>query len=516
DGLKNNQVHSIGQDNNGFIWFGTPSGLQRFDGYELKTYNSRAHFGRSSLFEDNNGSLWMIFDGGRVYRLDLSTEIIKDYPSIGKKTWDLIQTNEGKIWAATLDDGLAEYIQDEDTFITHKSDAIDSNSISSNSVLEIYPGNDNKLWLGTGKGLNLYDVSNGKFHRLNNGPSTTVHSIAEDKDGIIWLGTRQGLYEFQPKINNFKHYKLESHDRIDNIYVDSNNRIWLVTNLGILSFDRIHSKYLHYQNYSKYKGSDHAWTNHPILESKDGSIWSVSNLRLAKYDEKIKDFNFYHNDPLNEYSVNDEIFSHLFEDKIGNLWFSTKSGGVNYITKFRQYINHFPIKLVTSLYMDKSGFLWIGTQNGIYKTISRNGEITYKKINSIDDIICQIKEDKKGNLWIAGYNHLIKLNKQTETIEKYTTEHRIQRVLVDNEGFIWIGAWNHVYRFNPKKKIFSHIIEFPGTIFTVHQDRYSNIWMSINHDAKIAIFKNNSLVPSYINNIPLVESIFENSNNEIW
>jgi len=41
NGLSNNQVNAIYKDSKGFMWFGTASGLNRYDGYDIKIYRSQ-------------------------------------------------------------------------------------------------------------------------------------------------------------------------------------------------------------------------------------------------------------------------------------------------------------------------------------------------------------------------------------------------------------------------------------------------------------------------------------------
>ncbi len=517
-GLNFNQVYSIGQDKKGFIWFGTQYGLNRFDGYEIKRVGNKQHYGRSPIIEDDHGSLWLIIEGNKVCKYNLATQQFKEYPSTGERTYDLIQDKKGKIWAATFGYGLAEYIQEADTFILHKNIVCDTNSIINDFIWTIFPDRKNNLWIGTEKGLAILDVTTGKFKSYDDGPQKIVRSIAEDKDGILWLGTKEGLYKFNQTTSKFTHYILKNHYQIDpypidNIKIDSKNRIWLLTTFGVLSFNRNKLEYNYYNNFSKYIGTDHAWTHHPIIESRDGSIWSVSQLRLSKYDPKSKDFIFFYNNPLNENSVNDEIFSNIFEDNVGNLWTGTKSGGVNYVTNFSKEFVFFPKKLVTAIHMDITGDLWIGTQNGLFKTIRRKGRTEYKRIQGIDDIVCQISEDKLGNLWIAAYSHLIKLDLKSERVSKYTAPRRLHRVFVNSKGEILIGGWSSVYNFDPIKNNFSEIFDHQY-ILQISEDQYSNIWI-INGN-KVALMKNSQQKPFFVNNIPKVKRVFKDHDNNMW
>ncbi|MDX1700652.1 MAG: two-component regulator propeller domain-containing protein, partial [Melioribacteraceae bacterium] len=350
-GLSSNRVHSFGQDKNGFIWIGTPEGLQRFDGYEFKTFHTRAHYGQSPLFEDNHGNLWMICEGCEVYKLDLETEDIENYPSVGNLTWDLYHDDEGIIWAITKGFGIAKYVHEADTFITYKHDPDDNYSINCDYISVIYKDSKKNVWIGTQKGLNLFDVENEYFREFRDGPKVTVLDIEEDQEGILWLATINGLYKFNPNNGKFTHHHYDNLKKIEFIYIDSNNNIWLVTNLGILSFDQFESKFISYPNYSKNKRLDYGISLEPILEREDGSLWSVANRRLSLYDPSINDFIFFHPNPNNIYSVNDALFCNIFEDKSRNLWIGTMSGGINYIPGFTKKFTFFPKKSVTTLYV---------------------------------------------------------------------------------------------------------------------------------------------------------------------
>ena len=71
DGLSNNQVNAIYKDSNGFMWFGTASGLNRYDGYNIKIYRSQKDDEKSlpdsyveDIQEDTSGNLWIRTGGG--------------------------------------------------------------------------------------------------------------------------------------------------------------------------------------------------------------------------------------------------------------------------------------------------------------------------------------------------------------------------------------------------------------------------------------------------------------------
>jgi ligand-binding sensor domain-containing protein len=440
-GLNSNTILSIGQDKKGFIWIGTPAGLQRFDGCEFKTYHKRSHYGLSPLFEDNHGALWMICNGCEVYRLNLATEKFKHYPSVGNMTWDLYHDHEGVIWAVTKGFGIAKYVHELDSFITYKHDPKDTNSINSNWISVIFKDSKKNVWIGTQSGLNLFDTKKGIFKKFSNGPKVTVLDIKEDKDGSLWLGTQSGLYEFNYVKKKFNHYCMKNNNALMYMFIDSQNNIWQLTGFGVSSFDRSKLELINYPNYSKHTKIDISWTHDPFLETKDGSIWSVAHLSLSRFKPSIKDFVFFHNDPLDVSTVKDDLFTNIFEDNSGNLWICTRTNGMYYMSAFRNDFCFFPMKYITTLYVDKTSNIWIGTENGIFKRVHINGSIHYDKINGIDEYVYQITEDNSGNLWIAAYNCRIRLNTVSKKITRYPFAD-VGKIFIDSKNRIWTGSWH--------------------------------------------------------------------------
>ena len=66
DGLSNNSVTTIYQDKDGFMWFGTYDGLNRYDGYTFKIFRNRINDKKSLLFNtiyyiegDSKQNIWV-------------------------------------------------------------------------------------------------------------------------------------------------------------------------------------------------------------------------------------------------------------------------------------------------------------------------------------------------------------------------------------------------------------------------------------------------------------------------
>jgi len=177
DGLTNGCIHDIVQDKKGFMWFATEAGLNRYDGYEIKTYS----FGQNqirSIYEDS--------------------------------------TSDSKyLWIGTGSGGLIKFNEENEKYTQYRHIKDDQSSISDNQVNSICKDKDGFIWVGTNNGgLNKFDPHTGKFTSYLNNPnypysikSNSVMTVLEDYLGYIWVGTYYGgLDRFDPKTNKFYHY----------------------------------------------------------------------------------------------------------------------------------------------------------------------------------------------------------------------------------------------------------------------------------------------------------------------
>src|SRR5258706_12370773 len=152
-GLANRSVTSIVQDPLGFIWFGTPDGLIRYDGYEIKLYK-------------NN---------------------LKDKNSLGDNNIrGLAKDKEGNLWIATQGAGLDKYDVRTEQFTHFRHSADEPTSLSGNAVWSVFVDSKGMIWAGTwSDGLNRLDPLTNKVSRIEEKNYVPVLAIAEDKECTI-------------------------------------------------------------------------------------------------------------------------------------------------------------------------------------------------------------------------------------------------------------------------------------------------------------------------------------------
>ena len=110
DGLSQGSIHSIIQDKTGFIWLGTESGVNVYDGNEVRQLpgpnNSFDNVAIYNVFEDKNGLIWLNVDGRKLYCYSPKTDSYQHVPiklaqGFDYYITDLLNDYDNKIWVLT-------------------------------------------------------------------------------------------------------------------------------------------------------------------------------------------------------------------------------------------------------------------------------------------------------------------------------------------------------------------------------------------------------------------------------
>jgi PAS domain S-box-containing protein len=505
-GLSQSGVLCILQDSQGFMWFGTQDGLNKYDGYnftvykynKLNLYSLSDNF-ISSIYEDKLGTIWVGTDGGGLNKFDRTTEKFTRY--------------------------------------THNLN--DPNSLGANRVLSIYEDKLGTIWVGTdGGGLNKFDRKTEKFTHYLHNPidpdslgSDTVFAINEDHLGNLWVGTGSGgLNKFNRDSETFSHYVHDlddpnslSHNSVLAIYEDQSSRLWIGTNGGGLNrFNRDTETFSHYTHNPTSLDGLGPNTVSSIAEDKFGNLWVGTSswygnsygTGLHKFSPQTGRFSYYTHEPANSKSLNDNIVGPIFKDNTEILWIGTAFGGINKLDqkdqKFIRYknesTNHNSLtgNHIMSMDEDISGLVWIGTANGgLNKFDPKNEKFTHYKHepnnpNSISsNNIWSTYEDKNGVLWIGTFgNGLDKFDRKTGHFTHYKhnpnnsnslSDDTVSSIYEDSFGTLWIGTFSGgINKFDRKSEKFTHYKHDPSdpnslsdsNIWLIYEDKSGTLWFS--------------------------------------
>jgi PAS domain S-box-containing protein len=462
EGLSHVDVRAVAQDHDGFMWFGTTfGGLNRYDGYEIKSY----------LHNDNApGTI------GHNY------------------VWALLVDQTGTLWAGTNGGGLDRYDRRTDTFVSFRADAQKPGSLPSDIVLSLYEDRAGTLWVGTRGGLSRMDRERGTFktYAQPGGSSSdsinSVRTIMEDTaTGLLWLGTSEGLIAFDPRteqsltfLGTGTRVAGKSENSINELIKDDEGIFWILTEAGLVSFvpevreisrGQREPLYTTFKRFNAQPGDPHSLSHDAVrgglLDSK-GRLWLGTTDGLNLFDRKSGRSLQLRNMPGDPTSLSDNTVNKVFQDRDGGIWVVTRYNGVNRLKSedkpffVYQHDPNNPNSLgpgaVTAVFVDRSDRLWVGTSGGLSRFDGSNWTRFSHKPGDPSSLsgnaISVLGEDSSGALWVGTYD--AGLNRfdgrafqrflhtaagpETTSGPRTYTGGRIAGVLADPRGGLWIGA----------------------------------------------------------------------------
>ncbi|HKZ37257.1 MAG TPA: two-component regulator propeller domain-containing protein [Chryseolinea sp.] len=248
-GLSNNVVTCIYQDHDGFMWFGTYDGLNRYDGYGFKVYrniigdsSSLCHSHINSITEDASHYLWIgtskgisVFDpSNRRFRTPYFRSFDKDdRNSLIDNSNILKSAFDGEVVLAGTDTHGLLYFKGNNSIGLQIPLALGKARISNYRVAAIeYDSILKKIWVYvSGYGLCSFDPEV-KALRVVTSALRTVIFLKADKKGKVWLGNDDGLFCYDPLTREYSANKISPVRRVTGFSEDKNGTIWITTDGG--------------------------------------------------------------------------------------------------------------------------------------------------------------------------------------------------------------------------------------------------------------------------------------------
>ncbi|MGM0532129.1 MAG: two-component regulator propeller domain-containing protein [Bacteroidota bacterium] len=495
EGLVQNNVHAILQDSEGFMWFGTRDGLNRFDGYNFRLFQNDPDDSLSisnnyvrSLCEDQEGYIWVGTAGGGLDRFNPETEQFKSFNSLPETETrvpdlfvnSIVEDLEGNLWIAT-GGGLAILNKSRTRFTTFKHDPEDAQSITHDNIRALMEDSEGNIWVGfwSVKGFNKYDRETGEFEIYshgslsgNSGLSEFVRAFHESENGYIYLGTvGGGMSRYNPENGAFTNYK---HDP-DNPNSISHNVVSAFT------------------------------------EDERGNIWvGTENGGLCLFDPVKETFTRMYQDDIDDESINNNSIYSLYKDPEGNIWAGTYTGGVNVFFENYNAFDHYRKQSnesslshnnVLSFEEDHLGNVWIGTDGGGLNLFDVEGgtfkEFSHDRDNSgsiSSDYVVSLFQDSRLNLWAGTWRGGLNLynfkdksfNRFSETNDPGINPDRVWVTYEDHLGKFWIGTfYDGLYQYDFESGDFLHFeTDVTDTtsissqdITVIIEDKYNRLWV---------------------------------------
>ena len=540
DGLSNNLVSAIYKDHQGFIWIGTQSGVNRYDGYTCKAFQHADQDSTSiendnitGIYEGPGGKIWMsTYVGIDMY--DPSTERFDAHPDSFFHSAQLPYANQANC-------GLSAVLRSQDAFVFVYADS------------GIY------VWDTQHLASCIRPAPEG--HMTASDP---VHAAARDKIGDLWLVHASGLLEqFDPVRHSvlYRSFVLPRETGIQfkySIFIDHEGLLWLYVPgslLGLYQFDPASHTLLHF---SKNAGTPALTSDviNAVVQDDSGLIWIGTDQGGVDLLDKRRSTVRCLLNGEEPGSLAQNTVAALYKDDLGILWLGTYKKGVNFyhpdfsrFPLFRHLAGQaqsLPYNDVIRFAEDKAGNLWLGTNGGGLIRFDRkaNTFTTWqhkpKDTNSpAANVIVGLYFDRTGKLWIGyyqggldcfdGYRFLHYRHNDADTAS--LADDRVNCFAEDGDGRLWIGTMGGLDRYDPGQKRFCHYFHRHSDpsdptsvqssyISAIRKDAQGNLWIGTVYglsvwqkatDRFVHYFHENSRLSEN-----LVNDLFIDSTGLIW
>jgi len=442
-GLSQNGVITIFQDRNGFMWFGTHYGLNRYDGLNIKTYYAGSSFNDlsdnkiNSIVQDLPGNIWIATDQG-VSVFNPQTEKFYNLNKYGSKSsifshniqsmklidGKIMLTSSKGLWS--IDPGKNLFTDEITKSICNNINSYKISSILNPESLKIYKKDKNdSYWLTTKNQIIVAKIINNQLiviDKININPIANVEitSFFEDNFSNLWVGTdNNGLYHLKDNKGSYLVTKIYpknntsiNFSRITDIIQDPQNNLIVTSrsNGAIV----IPKDALEKNNFTTVPINSidlHTQKIRSIYLSRDNTLWIGS----------LGDGVFFHNNSslkFKNYQIKDEknysIVNHtrsILKDAYGRLWMGTLFEGLHIYGNNNQKVQKTILdgKSIFALSKIDDNHILVGSSDGLYLVTFDRNNFTSKKLNTnlkIDNVVFSIAHIK-NHYWLGTSNYLI-------------------------------------------------------------------------------------------------------------
>ncbi len=572
-------VRCIYKDSRGFMWFGTGTGLVRYDGTTVYRYDHGQRNASAitdnrinAILEDADHNLWIGTSHGlAVY--DPRKDSFIDVDSIPGNTNFLNNRyisalsidRKGRIWIGTLGNGVNIYDPLALTF-THLGElATSGRTPPANYVTSLLVVGD-AVWVGTKGGLELFDSQTARPLPLPvadpSVASKEITQVQRDRSGNMWITTMdREIITLRPEVESYKIQKMTLTSRmlvkeegsVLTLAPDDKGHVWVAgENTGLNYLDANLEQLVHYEAAEGSPGRLPTNSIRSVYMDDSGITWiGTYNRGVYIVDSNAKRFETYQRGEFMEAGILGDNVKGLAEDKEGNIWISCDGGGLgilNTTTRKLAYQDALNRKLdtryLTSLFFDENDDLWIGTWGrGVYKVNLASGEVKNYEVESNgfgDNKVYDIYQDSRKTIWAGSVGsglfyfdpvlaRFVGLNEDKGPAYIRKSSY-VTKILEDADGSLWVGTLFGLYRHRFQSPGVYDVDLFinntgPGDIGsydiqTIYQDAQKTMWFGTGDRGMKRLLYGDSLFSGFDRNSGLntntIRGILSDRHGTLW
>ncbi len=438
NGLSNNLVNCILQDREGFMWFGTNNGLNKFDGHTFTVFqpdltNPTHSFQNnqiSGLYEDHANRLWSITEGGGLHEVDKRTGRVTPHPIRAARSglWNyqhsVYEDSRHHLWLSTLG-GLAHYEPDRHRFTLYPLPQPKA------TIKTVFEDPQHRFWVATYEGLYLFDRATGRYTLIPvpgiNGPQPAFMAFYLDTNQVLWMGTATAGHSLYRLDLKQKPWQLVSYNPgsqlnpfvyLNALHRDGRGFLWVGTTNGLHAVDPAHNR---------------VFTYHP--------------------------------DPLNPKGISSNNVQAIYHDRAGTLWIGTDNGIDRQVATTKPFMTfqvkpnlgtvNLPENRVVALLMDHSDQLWMSTTYTTYRAeagMRRLVTIPHEKLGDKGKQKIAVKTffaRSDGEIWLGSSAGLFRYDRGSKQYIGYPSAIPAEYIDESSTGMLWIGGDGGIASFDP-------------------------------------------------------------------
>ncbi|RYY07931.1 MAG: hybrid sensor histidine kinase/response regulator, partial [Sphingobacteriaceae bacterium] len=449
NGLSNNRVNCIYKDAQGFMWFGTTSGLSRYDGYAFKNFKHNAEDTQSlysnyveKIEEGPENKIWVYTNNGiSIYNPQIekfSNAVftgLKKYGIATKHLNAIKKDGAGNFWFL-VDEGVYRYQPKTKTTSFYSSAANSKIVLHTNRVTEIL-GDKNSIcqFIYIDGTIDKIDAKTGKIltrnqllYQANQGKNLLYRATAST-DGKLWIHVAEnpiGIFCFDPEAGKLTHLlkgtagsSLNS-NLINSIVPGENNTVWIGTDHGGINVINTLTNRFEYlvnrvDDLKSLRGNSVV-----LYKDNTGIVWAGTTKQgISYYHKGIIQFPQVRHYIFDNNSLPYEDVDCFVEDAQGNFWIGTNGGGLLfYDQKTKKYTqfkhdaadpNSLSNDIIINMCIDHNQKLWIGTYFGGLERFENGKFIHYRHQDNVpeslsDDRVFTLMEDSANQLWVGTFS----------------------------------------------------------------------------------------------------------------
>ncbi|MGX5202795.1 two-component regulator propeller domain-containing protein [Aliikangiella sp. IMCC44632] len=494
-GLSQVTIFDIAQDDQGFIWIATQEGLNRFDGYQFKSFKFQHQVPHSlsdsfveALLVDSKQRLWI----GTRYGLNQYNPTTQDFQRyyFQPKDLELLASNhittlaegsDGNIWVGTAGGGLIQLNPDSKNYNIFTVNST-GGELPSNLISDLLLDSNGILWIASGNTRLIPSATPGGISQLMPGTKTIIQShissqlknvleIFEDNQNNLWFGTMaNGAYRYDPTQKTLSLFGLTSDPNL-NLKVtataftqDHENNLWIGTqHLGLFKYNQTQQQIQQFTPEMPATSNINDQEIVSLLVDQSGVLWvGTWTGAINKLDHGSNQFSKYLQTEQHAHSAKQSIRA-ITQDQFGTYWLAAWEKGVLTFnletgkTESPPYLPYSQTGKIRDIFKDSNNILWLGSSsNGLIRFDQVTKSVKYFQNLSNDpeslghNQVLHIAEDKNKYIWVGtrggGISRLDPnsfqfTNFQTNKSDPHSiSSNEVSYLFFDDNEFLWIGT----------------------------------------------------------------------------